>query len=194
MRPAWHLGLGVSAAAFAASLLCVLSRPLEASVSGLVPARTGGFGEMTCQQCHWENPLNDPPGRLTLDGIPETYTPGEQYLITLTLARPGLGRAGFQLAAREEGIDMNSGSDAGELRDADGRSERVQDDRKRVTYLQHSPAATDPRAPGAATWTFTWTAPPEGAVVFHAAANAANGDDSPLGDYIYTAVARSAPD
>jgi hypothetical protein len=39
------------------------------------------------------------------------------------------------------------------------------------------------------------TAPQQGtaAVVFHAAANASNSDDSPLGDYIYTALVRSRP-
>jgi hypothetical protein len=36
-------------------------------------------------------------------------------------------------------------------------------------------------------WLFRWTAPSEsgGPVVFHVAANAANFDDSPLGDFIY---------
>jgi hypothetical protein len=92
---------------------------LVASVSDVVPARTGGFGEMTCQQCHWENPLNDPAGRLELDGVPAAYTPGEQYLITVSLARPGLARAGFQLTVREDGINMNAGTDAGVLRPTD---------------------------------------------------------------------------
>ncbi len=40
----------------------------------------------------------------------------------------------------------------------------------------------------AAHWRIRWTAPahPRGAVVFHLAANAANDDESPLGDFIYT--------
>jgi hypothetical protein len=44
-----------------------------------------------------------------------------------------------------------------------------------------------------ARWTVVWTAPATGgAVTFNAAANAANEDDSQLGDYIYTAVEKSA--
>lgn len=191
---AWRAGIGGAALGFVGAVLWAFPAPLDASVTGLVPARTGGFGEMTCHQCHWDNPLNDPAGRLTLDGVPDVYTPGEQYLITVMLARPGTGRAGFQLAAREDGINMNSGSDAGLLQPGDGTSETVHDDAKRVTYLQHSPAAAEVTTSGAATWKFRWTAPTEGPVAFHVAANAANGDDSPLGDYVYTASAHSRPE
>jgi hypothetical protein len=43
-------------------------------------------------------------------------------------------------------------------------------------------------------WTVEWEAPPAGgAVIFHAAANAANDDSSPLGDFIYTVEARATP-
>src|SRR5690606_8758969 len=40
------------------------------------PAHTGGFGEPTCQQCHFDAPLNDPGGALYVEGLPERYTPG----------------------------------------------------------------------------------------------------------------------
>lgn len=172
-----------------AALLGGLPLASRASVSGLVPARTGGFGEMTCQQCHWENPLNDPAGQLRLDGVPQSYTPGEQYLITVTLVRPGMNKAGFQLSAREGGINMNAGTNAGALGATDGSVQTV--DQRLVTYIQHAPAGADIRTPGGANWTVLWTAPDEGPVEFHVAANAANGDDSPLGDYIYTAIAHS---
>jgi hypothetical protein len=43
-------------------------------------------------------------------------------------------------------------------------------------------------------WTVNWTAPSGDAPVqFNVAANAPNDDDSPLGDYIYLKVVRSAP-
>jgi hypothetical protein len=174
-------------------MLCALPLALHASVSNVEPARTGGFGEITCQQCHWENPLNDPAGRIELAGVPDTYTPGEQYLITVTLARPDLRRAGFQMAAREDGINMGAGSNAGILGPTDELSQAVQGTPKPVTYVQHSEAGTRIDPPGTARWTVQWTAPEvEGVpVVFHVAANAANDDASPLGDFIYTASARS---
>jgi hypothetical protein len=165
---------------------------IGASSSDVVPARTGGFGEMTCQQCHWENPLNEPSGRLVLEGIPESYTPGEQYLITVTLARPGLGRGGFQLSAREDVMAMNAGRDAGTLAAVDTLAQTVQDEAKRVTYAQHTRPGSMPSAAGAAKWTVRWTAPDSRVnVVFNVAANASNDDASPLGDYIYTATFKS---
>jgi hypothetical protein len=180
--------LALSAVALGAVPLAV-----SASMSDLVPARTGGFGEMTCQQCHWDNPLNDPSGQFTLAGIPEAYTPGEQYLITVALARPGVTRAGFQLSAREDGINMSSGTDAGVLRPADELTVTGQGEARRVTYIQHSRAGSEAKAPGQITWTFEWTAPSaEIPVVFHAAGNASNDDASPLGDFIYTTSSRTS--
>ena len=182
----WSLALG-------ASFLCALPLALHASVSGLEPARTGGFGEMTCQQCHWENPLNDPAGRIEVAGIPDTYTPGERYVITVTLTRPDLRRAGFQMSAREGGLNMNAGHDAGTLQPTDELAAAVTGEAASVTYVQHSERGTIVDPPGTAAWRVEWTAPDtEGVpVLFHVAANAANDDASPLGDFIYTATASS---
>jgi hypothetical protein len=146
---------------------------------------------MTCHQCHWDNKLNEPPGLFRLTGVPQTYTPGQRYLITVSLARPGLVRGGFQLSAREDLSKTNFSRDAGSLRVIDGLTERIRDDATQVTYLQHTKAGTEARTAGQAAWTFTWIAPDSGPVVFHVAANAANGDDSPLGDFIYTTEART---
>jgi len=175
----------------AAGSFVLASLALKASSSGSVAARTGGFGEMTCQQCHWDNKLNEPPGLIRLTGIPKIYTPRQRYLITLTLARPGLARAGFQVAAREDLTKTNVSREAGSLRAIDGLTELIRDDATQVTYLQHTKVGTEPRTSGEAAWTFAWTAPDSGPVVFHVAANAANGDDSALGDFIYTAEART---
>ena len=160
----------------------------SASANAVVPARTGGFGEMTCHQCHSQNPLNEPAGRLTLSGIPATYTPGERYLITVAVAHPQLVRAGFQVSARFE-----TGGNAGMFTASDVRTEAIPDDGGRITYIQHSSAGADPPQPGAGRWTFEWTAPSgaSGPVLFHLAANAANGDGLSRGDFIYTATARS---
>src|SRR5687768_14379462 len=73
-----------------------------AFVNGPPPAMTGGFGEESCRQCHLDFDLNDAAGSLRLEGIPETYTAGEQYMITIRLTHPQLERGGFELAARFE--------------------------------------------------------------------------------------------
>lgn len=177
----------------AAGSMVFASLALKASSTGAIAARTGGFGEMTCHQCHWDNKLNESPGLLRLTGIPKAYTPRQRYLITVTVARPGLVRGGFQVAAREDLARTNIGRDAGSLRGIDGRTELIRDDATQITYLQHTKVGTEARTSGEAAWTFAWTAPDAGPVVFHVAANAANGDDSALGDFIYTADARTSP-
>ena len=189
-RALWLIGV-TGAAGTAVALLG--GPPAHASASGPVPS-TGGFGEETCRQCHWENPLNDPAGALTVEGVPARYTPGEDYPITVSVRRPGLIRAGFQLSAREEGINMNAGSDAGVLASTNGMAEGVTAGPRGVTYMQHTAAGAAAVTGDTARWTFTWTAPDgEVPVAFHVAANASNGDDSPLGDWIYTAAVNATP-
>lgn len=165
-----------------------------ASADGSVPARTGGFGEATCRECHWDNPLNEPSGELRLDGVPRSYTPGDRYVLTVTLTRPRLERAGFQIAAREAGINMSSGTDAGTLRPAGDRVHSVHGEAGRVTYLQQTREGARAASNGRATWTLEWAAPAESRpVIFHVTGNASNADDSPLGDFIYAVEVRSSP-
>ena len=96
-------------------------------------------------------------------------------------------RAGFQLTARFVGGEHH-GKQAGTFRGRDGR---VQIDRapSGVEYARHSPGGVIGEAIGSrARWHLEWRAPrrPSGVVVIHAAANAANHDDSELGDTVYT--------
>jgi hypothetical protein len=142
--------------------------------------------------------VNDAAGTLRLDGLPATYQPGRSYTLAFALARPGLQRAGFELTARwADGA--GKGRQAGHLEPADNRTDvtdTILAAFGRVQYGRHTRAGSEPRAPETAGWTLKWTAPTEmaGAVIFHVVANAANGDDSPLDDYIYTAVKSSVPD
>ena len=64
-----------------------------------------------------------------------------------------------------------------------------------MRYVQQVARGAEVGDPELATWSFQWTAPSDaaGPVVFHAAANSANGDNSPLGDLVYTAELRLEP-
>jgi hypothetical protein len=174
------------------SLVMLGPLALLAFSDGPDPGMTGGFGEPTCRECHDDNGMNDASGRLNLSGIPEMYTPGKDYNITVTVARPELARAGFQLAARfDQG--SSAGMSAGVLRAGDNRTQLIEDAGKRVVYIEHTLAGSRVEPVGMAEWTFGWTAPETGgSVIFHATGNASNDDRSPLGDFIYLTSAHSA--
>ena len=66
---------------------------------------------------------------------------------------------------------------------------------KAVEYIQHTKAGSAPARAGEARWTLVWTAPTAKAPVqFDIAANASNNDNSPLGDFIYSATLTARPD
>jgi hypothetical protein len=109
------------------------------------------------------------------------------------LRRAGMLRAGFQLAARYEGMGMvPGGAQAGVFASSDGRTAVVWDTVSHVGYIEHTAAGTV-LSGDVGRWMVRWTAPAvPGGVVLHVAANAANDDDSPLGDFIYTSAVRVA--
>lgn len=154
------------------------------------PARvTGGFDEDSCVACHAGQPVNDGEGRLTLTGFPEQFTPGETYEIELVLSRPRLQSAGFQLAVRH----ADDRSQAGQIRvPADDESRIGVLDERGVQFAHHLLPELVPG--GEARWKLSWIAPDEaGRVLLHAAAVAADGDESELGDRVYTLESAAEP-
>ncbi|MGH9380779.1 MAG: choice-of-anchor V domain-containing protein [Thermoanaerobaculia bacterium] len=170
------------------TLLTASSRPGAAYVEDPAPGHTGGFGEPTCQACHFGEALNDPAGALRVEGVPERAEPGATHRLTVVLAHPGLQRGGFQLSVR-----LTDGTQAGGLESVDARSRVTRADGTSLAYAHHTPEGTQTQAPGTLRWEFRWTAPsePSGRVLFHVTANASNDDDSPFGDSIYSAAAET---
>lgn len=149
---------------------------------------SGGFGESSCDACHFESAVNTQPGRVALTGIPERFVPGERYPLTITLSRPGMIIGGFQLTARLDG----DGTQAGTLAPGPGEEKRIKIDTGRIQYANQRIDGTGLAEPGTAKWTVVWTAPnTPGNVRFHVSANAADKDEAARGDYVYTAVAAS---
>ncbi|MGH7719937.1 MAG: choice-of-anchor V domain-containing protein, partial [Gemmatimonadaceae bacterium] len=157
---------------------------------GPPPGHTGGFGEPTCRTCHFDGPAEDSLGMLTL-GAPERYAPGASYEIVVALRRPEMRAAGFQLSARYAS-GPQAGRQAGALSATDERA-RVELSRE-IQYAGHTEQGTA-AAGDSARWVVTWVAPASAGapVVFHVAANAANGDDSALADYIVLGHRESTP-
>jgi hypothetical protein len=178
----------------------LISLPLAAGAfkEGPYPNVTGGFGEQSCHLCHLDNAVNAPGGTLTLTGVPPTYVPGQTYEITVSLARSGMRRGGFEIAARFAS-GKQKGKQAGSWRVPDARLQLIPGAvDKSLTFVQHNLTGSRTATPGSNTWTIEWTAPsptasPASTVQFNVAANASNNDDSPLGDYIYLKMLRSSP-
>lgn len=169
-----------------AALLLALPLSLAAFREGPLPNMTGGFGEPTCHQCHLDNPIDAPGGRVVLEGVPAVFTRGREYKITVTLTRAGIERGGFEIAARFA-AGANKGHQAGTWRIDGPRLQMIasQTDPSLI-FVQHTTAGTKTETPGVIAWVMTWTAPADSSdVSFDVAANASNDDASPLGDYIY---------
>jgi hypothetical protein len=159
------------------------------------PGHTGGFGEPTCADCHFDNPVNADGGVLRIEGLPETYSPGERYVLSITLQRPELRRAGFQMSARfsEDGKgSARAGEQAGELIAIDEAVEVVSF--RGTRYAHHTRTGTRVPHSGSAKWLLEWQAPlTPGVVSIDLATNAANGDGSAFGDFIYQTSLRISP-
>lgn len=150
------------------------------------PARvTGGFGEDSCLACHAGNALNEPGGKLALGGFPERYAPGQVYELELVLTRASMNAAGFELAIRDADNRMQAGTLLARTDDVALLLERG------VHFAHHRRADPAQAEAGTARWKLSWAAPESGEVVLHAAAVAADGDDSQLGDHVYTLEART---
>ena len=119
-----------------------------------------------------------------MESLPRDYQPGRTYRLTVQLTRPGMQVAGFQVAVRTHD---RPGRQAGDLAPVDDRTAFAAATYAPIQYLQHSRTGAGLTSQDSARWTFAWRAPEGlGPVVFHIAANAANGDNSPLDDFILT--------
>jgi hypothetical protein len=149
-------------------------------------AHTGGFGEPTCIACHFDGELNEASGSLAIEGAPAHYEPGKRYRLTISVRHPELKLAGFELSSRFA-TGPDSGRQAGTLHAADDRAGVDADEATHVQYAHHLRSGTTPLSPGVGRWTVEWVAPSAGSgpVAINVAANAANDNDSPFGDYIF---------
>lgn len=156
-------------------------KPVGAFETGPDPGFTGAPGESTCTSCHGGGPAG---GTLTIEGLPTSYTAGQQILVTVRLNQAGRARYGFELTAlgpngQSAGTIELSQPDRTQLKNSFFGPQRV--------YVEHTFNGTTPSS-GQGLWTFRWTAPATstGTVTFYVAGNAANGDRTASGDSIYT--------
>ncbi len=174
--------LGVLWGTFAIALLLFANR-----VAPPV-ARTGGFGEGDCTVCH-TGTVNSGPGSVTIT-VPEFYTSGDTFPISVTVSDSVARSWGFELSARTEGSQQAGDLIAG----TDGRSQLLSSSNG-IQYIGHTVLGVRPGTTGGVSFDFMWQAPDvsAGPVIFHAAGDGANNNFSPSGDNIYTTSATSQP-
>lgn len=151
--------------------------------SGPLDALTGAPGESTCTACHG-SAAGD--GSLSILGAPSTYIPGQGYTITVRLEDEGQQRWGFELTA----IDPEGAGAGSFIITAPTLTQLSDQPAPARDYVKHTSNGTfNGTAHGPVNWSFTWQAPLNniGQVRFYAAGNAANGNFSSTGDFIYTA-------
>lgn len=152
--------------------------------------RTGAPNEATCVAagCHAGHDLNASGGSLTLT-IPETYQPNEVYTIVVDLARTGQSKWGFEMTALD-----GDGARAGTFEiDPAGNTQLGEANGKQ--YIKQTAIGAAAGTNDENGWEFQWTAPDTdvGPITFYAAGNAANGNFTATGDYIYTEQVESIP-
>lgn len=158
---------------------------------GPKPASTNAPGELSCggDECHTLNPINSGPGQLILAEFPAKYRPGESYRITVTLSQQGQKRWGFQTTT----LDAHA-QPAGEFILLSEKLTRLKsapaEDGSERNYIEHTLDGSFMAASGPVSWNFLWRAPKEdrGPIYIYTAANAANFNKKPWGDFIYTRI------
>ncbi|MFN2447147.1 MAG: choice-of-anchor V domain-containing protein [Vicinamibacterales bacterium] len=178
----------LTAAVLATTVRLVAS---HAYAEGAPPGFSGGFKEESCYACHFHAELDAGGGRVTIEGVPATFAAGQRYTLTVTLTQSGMKRAGFQLTARF----TDSGVHAGILAPGPGEGERVGvESQSAVQYAGQKHAGSSVGTSDTARWMIEWTAPDRNApLIFHASANAADGNERADGDFVYTVTRESAP-
>ena len=177
---------------------------LLAYVSGPDAGKSGVPGESTCVECHSGPALNGGAGSVKVDFSAggQTYVPGAEQHLIVTVADPSLRRAGFQLTAR---LASNAMTQAGSfIPGTDGFTQTVCASTDLVSetlpgpaacpsaqplqYIEHTAQGARLTAAGSLTFEFDWNPPSSNAgnVVIYVAGNAANGDFNLTGDHIYT--------
>ncbi|MGH9219035.1 MAG: choice-of-anchor V domain-containing protein [Vicinamibacterales bacterium] len=158
---------------------------------GAPPGFSGGFDEQSCDACHFHAAPNAGPGKLTIEGVPDRFTAGQAYRITIALSQPAMKLAGFQLTVRFK----DDGAQAGMLAKESDTDARVGiDAQSPVHYAGQRREGAALSAQDESRWTVIWTAPSSTrSVMFHVAANGANGDERADGDYVYTLARELQP-
>jgi len=161
--------------------------------AGPPQGRTGNTvdGGLSCTACHRGNDANDGLGRLVIEV--GNYRPGVKQTLRLRLQHPTAQRWGFQLTARvfaDQTKRAGTFTTSADVRVRCGLTGNEESPcGEQLEFAEHSQPSTLPGTGGGRTWEIEWTPPATdvGPVIFYAAGNAANNNNTNVGDSIYLA-------
>jgi hypothetical protein len=141
-----------------------------------------------CINCHTGNQLNAPGGTLTISGLPVGgYVPGATYHLTVTQARSGMTRWGFELTAiYQSGTNYLQ---AGNLIVTDATHTNLGVGTGTAPdYMRQTSSGSYSGSPGPISWNFDWSAPNPavGPIGIYASGAACNNTGGTGGDWCYT--------
>ncbi|MBL7923696.1 MAG: hypothetical protein JNL88_05820 [Bacteroidia bacterium] len=150
-----------------------------------IAGKTGSPGEPTCVDCHSDFALNSGGGSISIGNTGMNnwqYVPGQTYPITVTVSHQGSSLFGLGLECLTS--SNNNAGTFGIVNSSTQLMTRLVAGVSRINVVHTLNGGTGTNSK---TFTFNWTAPPAGTgnVTFYFTGNAANGDDSTGGDYIY---------
>jgi hypothetical protein len=166
------------------TICCSIFMSADFINSGEAPTGFTGAEGSTCINCHRGNTLNASGGSVVIEGLPQSYNPGESYNFTVKINHADADRKRWGFAVKAVStIDPNV---AGTF-SATNTNARISEGE-----VGHSRA---PFTDETNTYTFDqlkWTAPSnptpnQQSITFYVVGNAANGSGS-SGDFIYTAT------
>jgi hypothetical protein len=179
--------LAIAGAAVALFILQATSgRSVHAYLSGPPESHTDAPGEENCTECHTGFALNSGNGNITITGLPDTYAPSQQVVVTVTVTHPDGFLYGFQVTALDSMNHPAGTLAATDMVNTQAITGIVNTETR--TYIEHTATGAAPVEFNRRSFTLTWTAPSSdvGPVTFYAAGNGANGDGDNTGDHIYT--------
>jgi hypothetical protein len=183
-------------------VLSTISNRVSAYAEDPPTARTGAPGEDTCHGCHASYDINDPSGSVMIGALPNPYVPGgDPVPFTVTVAQDGTNRTrsrwGFELTALDANnlfaCDRDRCDDTLAPTDHTTKMDAALPDGNLRFYVKQTTLdgvdgtfESDEVVPSA-TWMLSFR-PPDGdigPITFYVAGNAANGDGTLGGDYIF---------
>ena len=160
-------------------------------VSGVPGENNGG----TCVNCHTTfRPVNsDPRGKLEILVDSMTYTPGVTKKIRVRIEHPDGARWGFQMTPRiASNVLRGAGSwvanSTVQIKCGTALTSAPCAGEPEPQFVEHNSASTRAGTRDGVEWEIEWTPPSNevGDVIIYASGNAANNNNLPTGDYIYT--------